>query len=85
MNNISEYDQYIIDNADSYSVVEWRPLNKSTKTIVKSYEKAKALFHNTIKEHTQTLVYAIKKDSHVNINHLDDFKVEVKYVKSKTR
>ena len=75
----------IINNADSYSIVEWRPLDKSTKTIVKTYNEAKELFQKTIKEHTATLAYAIKDNSHANLNHLDDFKSEVIYVKSKTR
>ena len=75
----------IINNADSYSIVEWRPLDKSTKTVVKTYDEAKELFQKTIKEHTATLAYAIKDQSHANLNHLDDFKSEVKYVKSKTR
>ena len=53
--------------------------------IVKTYDEAKELFQKTIKEHTSTLAYAIKDQSHANLNHLDDFKSEVKYVKSKTR
>ena len=51
----------------------WRPLNKTTKTIVKTYQEAKELFDKTIVEHTATLVYAIKNNSHANLNHLDDF------------
>ena len=31
------------------------------------------------------IAYAIKDNSHANLNHLDDFKTEVKYVKSKKR
>tara|TARA_Y200000002_G_scaffold286136_1_gene240279 strand:- start:190 stop:450 length:261 start_codon:yes stop_codon:yes gene_type:complete len=81
----TDWEKNIIDNADSYSIVEWRPLDKSTKTIVKTYDEAKELFQKTIKEHTSTLAYAIKDQSHANLNHLDDFKSEVKYVKSKTR
>ena len=50
-----------------------------------SDNEAKKLFAKTIKEHTATLAYAIKDNSHANLNHLDDFKSEVKYVKSKTR
>ena len=34
-----------------------RPFDKSTKTIVKTYEEAKELYHKTIKEHTSTLAY----------------------------
>ena len=82
----NKWEQNIIDNAVEYSIVEWRPLGKSTKTIVKTYEEAKNLFNETMKEHTSTLAYASDKNgSHANLNHLDDFKREVKYVKSKTR
>ena len=84
-NKPNPWEENIINNADSYSIVEWRPLDKSTKTIVKTYDEAKKLFAKTIKEHTTTLAYAIKDNSHANLNHLDDFKSEVKYVKSKTR
>ena len=84
-NKPNPWEENIINNADSYSIVEWRPLDKSTKTIVKTYDEAKELFQKTIKEHTSTLAYAIKDQSHANLNHLDDFKSEVKYVKSKTR
>ena len=49
------------------------------------YEEAKELYAKTIKEHTATLAYAIKDNSHANLNHLDDFKTEVKHVKSKKR
>ena len=38
------WEQNIIDNAIEYSIVEWRPLNKTTKTIVKTYDEAKELF-----------------------------------------
>jgi hypothetical protein len=86
VNQRTEWEQNVIDNAIEYSIVEWRPLNKATKTIVKSYDEAKKLFNKTIKEHTATLVYAIDdKGSHANLNHLEDFKKEDKYVKSKTR
>jgi hypothetical protein len=86
VNQRTEWEQNVIDNAIEYSIVEWRPLNKTTKTIVKSYDEAKKLFNKTIKEHTATLVYAIDdKGSHANLNHLEDFKKEDKYVKSKTR
>lgn len=82
----SNWEQDIIDNAVEYTIVEWRPLSKSTKTIVKTYDEAKKLFHETMKEHTATLAYASdSKGSHANLNHLDDFKRKVKYVKSKTR
>ena len=36
----TDWEKNIIDNADSYSIVEWRPLDKSTKTIVKTYDEA---------------------------------------------
>ena len=39
----TDWEKNIIDNADSYSIVEWRPLDKSTKTIVKTYDEAKEL------------------------------------------
>ena len=79
----TDWEKNIIDNADSYSIVEWRPLDKSTKTIVKTYEEAKELYHKTIKEHTSTLAYAIYNNSHANLNHLDDFKVKITKVKYK--
>lgn len=82
MNSIpNEWEQNIIDNADSYSVVMWRPLGKSTKTIVKTYEEAKQLFKETIKRHTSTLAYAIYNDSYANLNHLKDFKTKITKVK----
>ena len=37
-NKPNEWEQNIIDNAVEYSIMEWRPLDKSTKTIVKTYE-----------------------------------------------
>ena len=71
----TDWEKNIIDNADSYSIVEWRPLDKSTKTIVKTYDEARELFQKTIKEHTSTLAYAINKDGrYANMNHLEDFK-----------
>ena len=79
----TDWEKNIIDNADSYSIVEWRPLDKSTKTIVKTYEEAKELYHKTIKNHTATLAYAIYNNSHANLNHLDDFKVKITKVKYK--
>ena len=36
INKPNEWEQSIIDNAVEYSIMEWRPLDKSTKTIVKS-------------------------------------------------
>ena len=84
-NHLTDWEQDIINNAVEFSIVEWRPLDKTTKTIVKTYDEAKELFAKTIKEHTATLAYAINESgSHANLNHLDDFKREVQYVKSKT-
>ena len=84
-NHLTDWEQDIIDNAVEFSIVEWRPLDKTTKTIVKTYDEAKELFAKTIKEHTATLAYAINESgSHANLNHLDDFKREIQYVKSKT-
>ena len=75
-----------INNAVEYSILEGRSLDKSTKTIVKTYEEAKNLFAETIKEHTATLAYAIDKNGrYANLNHLPEFKSRSKYVKSKTR
>ena len=84
--HLTDWEQDIIDNAVEFSIVEWRPLDKTTKTIVKTYDEAKELFDKTIKEHTATLAYAINESgSHANLNHLDDFKRKIQYVKSKTR
>ena len=76
MNNTpNKWEQSIIDNAVEYSIMEWRSLDRSTKTIVKTYKEAKELFKKTIKKHRQTLAYAINKDGrYANLNHLDDFK-----------
>ena len=74
-NKPNEWEKDIIDNADSYSIMEWRPLSKSTKTIVKSYDEAKSLYAETSKRHKATLAYAINKDGrYANMNHLEDFK-----------
>ena len=71
----TDWEKNIIDNADSYSIVEWRPLDKSTKTIVKSYDEAKDLYDKTSKRHKATLVYAINEAGrYANMNHLEDFK-----------
>ena len=40
-----------------------RPLDKSTKTIVKTYDEAKSLYDKTSKNHKATLVYAINEGS----------------------
>ena len=86
INKPNEWEEGIINNAVEYSILEWRPLDKSTKTIVKTYEEAKTLFAKTIKEHSATLAYAIDKNGrYANLNHLNEFKSRSKYVKSKTR
>ena len=83
-NKPNEWEEGIINNAVEYSILEWRPLDKSTKTIVKTYDEAKKLFAKTIKEHTATLAYAIDKNGrYANLNHLPEFKSRSKYVKSK--
>ena len=75
MNKPNEWEQSIIDNAVEYSIMEWRPLDKSTKTIVKSYDEAKDLYKKTSKKHKATLVYAINEAGrYANMNHLEDFK-----------
>ena len=85
-NTPNEWEQSIIDNAVEYSILEWRSLDRSTKTIVKTYEEAKNLFAKTIKEHSATIAYAIDKNGrYANLNHLPEFKNEDRYVKSKTR
>ena len=53
------WEQNIIDNAVNYSIVEWRSLGKTTKTIVKTYKEAKELYDLTNAEYSATLVYAI--------------------------
>ena len=50
-NKPNEWEQNIIDNAVEYSIMEWRPLDKSTKTIVKTYDEAKSLYDKTSKNH----------------------------------
>ena len=85
-NKPNAWEQSVIDNAVEYSIVEWRSLDRSTKTIVKTYEEAKNLFAETIKEHTSTLAYAIDNNGrYANLNHLPEFKSRSKYVKSKKR
>tara|TARA_B110000971_G_C19602184_1_gene316606 strand:+ start:98 stop:361 length:264 start_codon:yes stop_codon:yes gene_type:complete len=85
-NTPNEWEQSIIDNAIEYSILEWRSLNKTTKTIVKTYNEAKNLFAETIKEHSATIAYAIDKNGrYANLNHLPEFKNKDRYVKSKTR
>ena len=77
-NKPNEWEQNIIDNAVEYSIMEWRPLDRSTKTIVKTYEDAKDLFKNTIKRHRHTLAYAIDKNGrYANLNHLPEFNKEM--------
>ena len=76
MNNTpNKWEQSIIDNAVEYSIMMWRPLDKSTKTIVKTYNEAKELYKETSKKHKATLVYAINEAGRdANMNHLEDFK-----------
>ena len=74
-NKPNEWEQNIIDNAVEYSIMEWRPLDKSTKTIVKTYNEAKSLYDKISKNHKATLVYAINEAGrYANMNHLEDFK-----------
>ena len=51
-NKPNEWELGVINNAVEYSILEWRSLDRSTKTIVKTYEEAKSLFAKTINEHT---------------------------------
>ena len=39
MTQPNPWEQDIIDNAVEYSIVEWRPLNKTTKTIKKFFKR----------------------------------------------
>ena len=74
INKPNEWEQSIIENAVEYSIMEWRPLDKSTKTIVKPYGEAKELFKKTSQKHRATLAYAINEAGrYANLNHLDDF------------
>ena len=73
-NKPNEWEQGVIDGAVEYSIMKWRPLDKSTKTIVKTYGEAKELFKKTSKKHRATLAYAINEAGrYANLNHLDDF------------
>ena len=77
-NKPNEFEQGVIDNAVEYSIFEYRSLDRSTKTIVKTYEDAKDLFKNTIKRHRHTLAYAIDKNGrYANLNHLPEFDKEM--------
>ena len=77
-NKPNEWEQGVIDNAVEYSIMEWRSLNKSTKTMVKTYKEAKDLFRTTIKKHRQTLAYAVDKNGRfANLNHLPEFKKDL--------
>ena len=77
-NKPNEWEQGVIDNAVEYSIFDYRSLDRSTKTIVKTYEDAKDLFKHTIKRHRLTLAYAIDKDGrYANLNHLPEFKKEL--------
>ena len=63
-NKPNEWEQGVIDGAVEYSIMEWRSLDRSTKTIVKTYKEAKELFKKTIKKHRQTLAYTINLENH---------------------
>lgn len=64
-----------LENIVKYTIVKWKPLGQSTKQVVKTYNGAKKSFNKIIKTHRATLVYAINNNgSHINLNHLDDFK-----------
>ena len=77
-NKPNEFEQGVIDNAVEYSIFEYRSLDRSTKTIVKTYKDAKDLFKNTIKRHRHTLAYAIDKNGrYANLNHLPEFNKEL--------
>ena len=74
-NKLNEWEQGVIDNAVEYSIFEYRSLDRSTKTVVKTYKEAKDLYKKTSKKHRQTLAYAINKDGrYANLNHLPEFK-----------
>ena len=55
INKPNEWEQSIIDNAVEYSIMEWRPLDKSTKTIVKSYDEAKDYMIKLVRDIKQLL------------------------------
>jgi len=64
-----------LENIVKYTIVKWKPLGQSTKQIVKTYNGAKKIFAEITKTHRATLVYAINNNgSHINLNHLEDFK-----------
>ena len=65
INKPNEWEQSIIDNAVEYSIMMWRPLDKSTKTIVKTYAEAKKLY---------------KSFSELNEYYINDIKGNVKYL-----
>jgi len=77
-NKPNEWEQGVINGAVEYSIMEWRSLDRSTKTMVKTYDEAKELFKKTIKKHRQTLAYAVDKNGRfANLNHLPEFKKEL--------
>ena len=55
-NKPNEWEQNIIDNAVEYSIMEWRPLDRSTKTIVKTYEEAKNLYAENPNQYKSNLI-----------------------------
>ena len=50
-NKPNEWEQGVIDNAVEYSIFEYRSLDRSTKTVVKTYKEAKDLYKKTSKKH----------------------------------
>ena len=49
INKPNEWEQGVIDNAVEYSIMEWRSLDRSTKTMVKTYDEAKELFKKLLR------------------------------------
>ena len=66
-NKPNEWEQGVIDNAVEYSIMEWRSLDRSTKTMVKTYEEAKELFKKTISSTIANIKLAIAIEEILNI------------------
>ena len=49
-NKPNEWEQGVIDNAVEYSIFEYRSLDRSTKTVVKTYKEAKDLYKKAVKK-----------------------------------
>ena len=65
-----------LENIIEYSIVNWKPLGKSIKKIVKNYKDAKNLFYEMSLKNRSILVYGItKRGNHINLIHLLDFKI----------